>query len=66
MQLAILQGGEEKADYIESFMGRLQVNRQTGSLTIKHLKLGDSGIYQGKIIAVKISSHRFHLTVYGG
>ncbi|XP_071754822.1 hepatic and glial cell adhesion molecule-like [Centroberyx gerrardi] len=65
MRIANLNGREIKTDYIESFRDRLQLDSQTGSLTITALNVSDCGVYQGQIIGAKISSHRFNLTVYG-
>ncbi|XP_071403229.1 hepatic and glial cell adhesion molecule-like [Centroberyx affinis] len=64
-RIANLNSREVKTDYTESFRDRLQLDRQTGSLTITALSVSDCGVYQGQIIGSKISSHRFNLTVYG-
>ncbi|XP_036372543.1 uncharacterized protein LOC118769520 [Megalops cyprinoides] len=44
--MAELSDGEIITDYIERFRGRLQLDRQTGSLTISNLDTDDSGVYQ--------------------
>ncbi|XP_071753537.2 CD48 antigen-like [Centroberyx gerrardi] len=55
--------GKLKPIYIESFRGRLQLDRGSGSLTITHLNINDTGLYLGQIINGAGSTHRFNLTV---
>nr|XP_055072998.1 CD48 antigen-like [Misgurnus anguillicaudatus] len=46
------------------FRDRLQINDQTGDLTITNINTEDSGLYQINIISKKTSSHRFNVIVY--
>lgn len=65
MRLASQNRKGTKADYAERFRDRLQLDGQTGSLTISDLNIRDSGVYQFQTIGDRISSQSFHLTVYG-
>ncbi|XP_062334421.1 uncharacterized protein LOC134034088 isoform X1 [Osmerus eperlanus] len=58
----IIEGQMERYD-MQSFRGRLQVDKGTGSLTIRNLSCADSGLYQLQVINGKVSSHHFNLTV---
>nr|XP_055073026.1 uncharacterized protein LOC129452988 [Misgurnus anguillicaudatus] len=54
------------ADVLDGrFRDRLQVNDQTGDLTITDTKTRDSGLYEMIINSAKESSYRFNVTVYG-
>ncbi|KAF7650519.1 hypothetical protein LDENG_00124920 [Lucifuga dentata] len=55
---------EQKTDYVKQFRDRLQLDVQTGCLTIIELTIADSGNYQFQTFGSKISSLNFHLTVY--
>ncbi|XP_051979706.1 SLAM family member 9-like [Xyrauchen texanus] len=47
------------------FRGRLQVNNETGSLTITNITTEHSGLYKLAIISeLDLTSHRFNVTVY--
>uniref|UniRef100_A0A8C1NCH1 Ig-like domain-containing protein n=1 Tax=Cyprinus carpio TaxID=7962 RepID=A0A8C1NCH1_CYPCA len=46
------------------FKGRLQLDHQTGSLTITDTRTTDSGLYEVSIRSGKITMHRFSVTVY--
>uniref|UniRef100_A0A668UWR6 Ig-like domain-containing protein n=1 Tax=Oreochromis aureus TaxID=47969 RepID=A0A668UWR6_OREAU len=65
MLLATIKKREVKSDYDESFRDRLQLNSQTGALTITQLSVLDSGIYKWQAISDTISWKQFNLTVYG-
>ena len=60
----IIEGQMVKND-TQSFRGRLQVDKGTGSLPIRNLSCADSGLYQLQVINGKVSSHQFNLTVIG-
>ncbi|XP_073717897.1 uncharacterized protein [Misgurnus anguillicaudatus] len=47
------------------FRDRLQVNNQTGDLTITNITTNHSGLYEMIINSAKGSSYRFNVTVYG-
>ncbi|KAK9967279.1 hypothetical protein ABG768_001686 [Culter alburnus] len=47
------------------FRGRLQVNQETGSLTIRNTRIKHSGQYKVTISREKISSKIFNVTVFG-
>ncbi|KAM4604439.1 SLAM family member 9-like [Polymixia lowei] len=63
-RIANVYGGEVKTDYVERFTGRLQLDGQTGSLTITDLNINDSGFYEGQVFNTKVSSRCFQLIVY--
>ncbi|XP_073721578.1 SLAM family member 5-like isoform X2 [Misgurnus anguillicaudatus] len=46
------------------FRDRLQVNNQTGDLTITNINTEDSGLYHINIRSNRITSHRFNVIVY--
>ncbi|XP_073669719.1 uncharacterized protein [Paramisgurnus dabryanus] len=46
------------------FRDRLQVNNQTGDLTITNITTQHTGLYQLTITSGTVSSHRFNVTVY--
>ncbi|XP_073669658.1 SLAM family member 5-like isoform X2 [Paramisgurnus dabryanus] len=48
----------------ERFIDRLQLNNQTGDLTITNITTEDSGLYQIVIRNTEKTSYRFHVTVY--
>ncbi|KAG7458554.1 hypothetical protein MATL_G00221450 [Megalops atlanticus] len=62
--IAQLRGGEIKINYRERFNDRLQLDRQTGSLSIRNLSTKDSGVYQLQTINGLIFVQKFNLTVY--
>ncbi|XP_036372750.1 CD48 antigen-like isoform X2 [Megalops cyprinoides] len=62
--IAQLFRGEIFTDYDERLRDRLQLDRQTGSLTISNLNTNDSGIYQLQIITGKPLYWWFHLYIY--
>ncbi len=50
----------------EMFRDRLQLDHQTGSLTIKNMRTTDSGLYELQIDrSTGISYKKFNVTVYG-
>ncbi|XP_073717885.1 SLAM family member 5-like [Misgurnus anguillicaudatus] len=46
------------------FRDRLQINNQTGDLTITNINTEDSGLYHINIRSNRITSHRFNVIVY--
>ncbi|XP_030643689.1 hepatocyte cell adhesion molecule-like [Chanos chanos] len=56
--------GEIITDYSDRFRDRLQLDRQTGSLTIRNISTTDSGVYRVQIISGKLSEKTFSVTVY--
>ncbi|XP_055780210.1 SLAM family member 5-like [Salvelinus fontinalis] len=56
--------GEVITEYKGRFQGRLQLDRQTGSLTIRNLTLDDSGVYQLQVVSEQVTYHNFSVTVY--
>uniref|UniRef100_UPI003AADE183 uncharacterized protein n=1 Tax=Centroberyx gerrardi TaxID=166262 RepID=UPI003AADE183 len=57
--------GDLNLNYTERFRGRLQLDRGSGSLTITHLNINDTGVYHVQFIdgSSKIHYHSFNLTV---
>ncbi len=47
------------------FRDRLKLNNQTGSLTITNITTQHAGLYEVKIIAAKLSSKTFNVSVFG-
>ncbi|XP_037388704.1 CD48 antigen-like [Pygocentrus nattereri] len=57
--------GETNTDYpSERFRDRLQLNRTSGSLTIRNISREDSGLYKLHIITGSISGWSFSIDVY--
>uniref|UniRef100_A0A673YCR9 Ig-like domain-containing protein n=1 Tax=Salmo trutta TaxID=8032 RepID=A0A673YCR9_SALTR len=56
--------GEIITEFKGRFPDRLQLDRETGSLTIRDLTLNNSGVYQLDIFNTHKTSQRFNLTVY--
>lgn len=56
--------GENITEFKGRFSDRLQLDRETGSLTIRNLTLNNSGVYQLDIFNTHKTSQRFNLTVY--
>ncbi|XP_045573588.1 uncharacterized protein [Salmo salar] len=56
--------GENITEFKGRFPDRLQLDRETGSLTIRNLTLNNSGVYQLNIFNTHKTSQRFNLTVY--
>ncbi|XP_038854942.1 uncharacterized protein LOC120052181 [Salvelinus namaycush] len=56
--------GENITEFKGRFPDRLQLDRQTGSLTIRNLTLSNSGVYQIDIFNTHKTSQRFYRTVY--
>uniref|UniRef100_A0A673YCV7 Ig-like domain-containing protein n=1 Tax=Salmo trutta TaxID=8032 RepID=A0A673YCV7_SALTR len=52
-------------EYKGRFQGRLQLDRETGSLTIRNLTINDAGLYQLQVIRQQVTYHNFIFTVYG-
>ncbi len=49
----------------EIFRDRLKLDNQTGSLTITNITTQHAGLYEVKIIAAKLSSKAFNVSVFG-
>ncbi|XP_072526827.1 CD48 antigen-like, partial [Salminus brasiliensis] len=59
------QEGKTKTDYNrDRFRDRLQLNRSSGSLTIRNISREDSGVYKFQIITGKTSDRSFRIKVY--
>ncbi|XP_042167709.1 uncharacterized protein LOC112231748 [Oncorhynchus tshawytscha] len=56
--------GENITEFKGRFREKLQLDRETGSLTIRNLTLNNSGVYQLDIFNTHKTSQRFYLTVY--
>uniref|UniRef100_A0AAR2JQ73 Ig-like domain-containing protein n=1 Tax=Pygocentrus nattereri TaxID=42514 RepID=A0AAR2JQ73_PYGNA len=63
-RIAQLVNSGTLTDYEERFGDRLQLDTQTGSLTISNIRSTDSGVYKVQIISKEISSKHFSVTVY--
>ncbi|XP_074543826.1 hepatic and glial cell adhesion molecule-like isoform X2 [Halichoeres trimaculatus] len=50
--------------FIERFRDRLQLDQQSGSLSITRLRLNDSGVYMCRSIGINTFTQHFNLTVY--
>uniref|UniRef100_A0A8C7P9H9 Immunoglobulin domain-containing protein n=1 Tax=Oncorhynchus mykiss TaxID=8022 RepID=A0A8C7P9H9_ONCMY len=57
--------GENITEFKGRFREKLQLDRETGSLTIRNLTLNNSGVYQLDFFNTHKTSQRFYLTVYG-
>ncbi|XP_072526143.1 uncharacterized protein [Salminus brasiliensis] len=58
--------GEMTTDYIsDKFRDRLQLDRSSGSLTIKNISREDSGVYKLQIITGTSSDWSFRVKIYG-
>nr|XP_012780488.1 uncharacterized protein LOC105941465 isoform X2 [Maylandia zebra] len=64
MRLATIKKRVVKSDYDARFKDRLQLDSQTGALTITQLSVQDSGIYKWQAISDTILWKQFNLTVY--
>lgn len=64
MRLATIKKRVVKSDYDVRFKDRLQLDSQTGALTITQLSVQDSGIYKWQAISDTILWKQFNLTVY--
>ncbi|XP_030643696.1 uncharacterized protein LOC115823811 [Chanos chanos] len=62
--IAQILRGEIITDYSDRFRDRLQLDKQTGSLTIRSISITDSGVYKVQIIRGKLSEKKFRVTVY--
>lgn len=47
------------------FRGRLQLDEQSGSLTISNLSVNDTGVYKLQVINSHLSSYTFNVDIYG-
>ncbi|KAI4884353.1 hypothetical protein NFI96_005158, partial [Prochilodus magdalenae] len=63
-RIAQLLSGNTFTDYDERFKNRLQLDTQTGSLTISNIRTSDSGPYKVLISSDKVINKHFNVTVY--
>ncbi|KAM7393499.1 hypothetical protein PAMP_020364 [Pampus punctatissimus] len=64
MRIATVKSREERSNYNEHFRGRLQLDSQTGALTVTKLRVSDSGVYMWQSINSNILFQNFNLVVY--
>ncbi|KAI4905842.1 hypothetical protein NFI96_004402 [Prochilodus magdalenae] len=64
-RIAQLLSGNTFTDYDERFKNRLQLDTQTGSLTISNMSTSDSGPYKVLISSDQVTNKHFNVTVYG-
>ncbi|XP_036959853.1 hepatocyte cell adhesion molecule-like isoform X1 [Acanthopagrus latus] len=64
VRIASVKKSEVNSDYNEHFRDRLQLDTQTGALTISQLRVSDTGVYKRQFISSNIISQHFHLIVY--
>ncbi|XP_073341508.1 hepatic and glial cell adhesion molecule-like [Pagrus major] len=63
-RIASVKKWEVYSDYDEQFRDRLQLDTQTGALTITQLRVSDTGVYKSQSIGTNIISQHFHLIIY--
>ncbi len=64
MLIAKVKETTVRSTYDDRFRDRLQLDSQTGALTITQLRVSDSGSYLCQYIGRNILSQHFHLSVY--
>uniref|UniRef100_A0A4W4E3A1 Ig-like domain-containing protein n=1 Tax=Electrophorus electricus TaxID=8005 RepID=A0A4W4E3A1_ELEEL len=64
-RIAQIVNRKPSTDYDEIFRNRLQLDTQTGSLTVQNISITHSGVYKLQIISNDISTKQCSVTVYG-
>lgn len=64
--IAQIYRSDINTEFSERFRDRLQLNMQTGSLTIRNASAKDSGIYRAEVTGARATQVKiFHFAVYG-
>ncbi|KAM7009791.1 hepatic and glial cell adhesion molecule-like [Tautogolabrus adspersus] len=63
-RIARMKDGDVRTNYNTFFRDRLQLDHQSGSLSITELRSNDSGVYMCQSIGSHIFSQQFNLIVY--